>query len=287
MPQTYLQRLQGTAERRDRALISAVSTYQSQLLPIVQGAIGRTLTQINSELQIDPDGSIPNTAQNQRFLRGLDRRFMAMLRERGYDELNESFANSFDGQLPYFFETVEHLSQHMQRQLPRPRFSERDLKAFAGVKASSIAQLENEVWLAGARAVQKATFAIGGLAKNELGEVIAKEFSRTVSESHGIAVTGISTYYRTIAARGAEVVEEDLLDDEELAYTYLGPLDRLNRPFCLEKVRQAKLGRVWTRKQIDGMNNGTSLSSNVFIVCGGWRCRHQWGMVIRKKRKKR
>lgn len=287
MPQTYLQRLQGTAERRDASLISAVSTYQNNLFPVVQQSIGRIWALVNAGLEISPDGTIPNTPGNQRLLRSLDRRFMAFMREAGYDGLNEAFVQRFDGQLPYFFETIDHLSEHMRRELPRPQFNERDLRAFAGIKASTITQLENQIWLAGARAVQKATFAIGGLPKNSLTEVIAKEFSRPISEAEGIAVTGMSTYYRTIAARGAEIVEEDLLGDEEIAYTYLGPLDRLNRPFCLEKVRQAKQGRVWSREQIGRMNNGTSLSTNVFIVCGGWRCRHQWGMVIRRKQRRK
>ena len=52
-------------------------------------------------------------------------------------------------------------------------------------------------------------------------------------------------------------------------FLYSGPIDGRLRPFCLERV-----GRVFSRKAIDAMDNGRL--PNVYLTCGGHRCRHTW-----------
>lgn len=59
---------------------------------------------------------------------------------------------------------------------------------------------------------------------------------------------------------------------ENPSFIYLGPLDKLTRPFCQENV-----GRTFTLKEIRAKDNGTSL--DVFTFGGGYNCRHVWRPV--------
>jgi hypothetical protein len=52
-------------------------------------------------------------------------------------------------------------------------------------------------------------------------------------------------------------------------FLYSGPIDGRSRPFCLERV-----GRVFSRKAIDAMDNGQL--PNAYLTCGGHQCRHTW-----------
>jgi len=52
-------------------------------------------------------------------------------------------------------------------------------------------------------------------------------------------------------------------------FIYLGPSDTRNRPFC-----RAKVGKVFSRQEINALDNGQGL--DVMTRCGGWGCRHHW-----------
>jgi hypothetical protein len=55
-------------------------------------------------------------------------------------------------------------------------------------------------------------------------------------------------------------------------FGYFGPVDAKTRPFCMERV-----GKVYTRAQIEDMDNGTGMP--VMLTGAGWNCRHQWVAV--------
>jgi len=57
-------------------------------------------------------------------------------------------------------------------------------------------------------------------------------------------------------------------------YVYVGPVDAVVRPFCLQHV-----GRVYTRAEIDALDNGQL--PNVFVTGGGYNCRHLWAPISR------
>lgn len=85
--------------------------------------------------------------------------------------------------------------------------------------------------------------------------------------------TKARTLYDTLASiftRQVEVMKSSGADDEPFAY--VGPLDSKTRPFCIERV-----GRVYTRTEIDAMDNGQL--PNVFLTGGGYNCRHVWQAV--------
>lgn len=78
------------------------------------------------------------------------------------------------------------------------------------------------------------------------------------------------TYARTAhfaASREMKAQQADDLGVEN--FLYVGPNDSKTRSFCSERV-----GKVFTRKQIEAMDNGQGLSVRTYG--GGWNCRHDW-----------
>lgn len=74
-------------------------------------------------------------------------------------------------------------------------------------------------------------------------------------------------YDTTVSVFGRQV--EAMKAQPEDVFAYLGPMDEKTRPFCRRHV-----GKVYTRAAIDAMDNGQL--PNVFLVGGGWQCRHTW-----------
>jgi hypothetical protein len=61
------------------------------------------------------------------------------------------------------------------------------------------------------------------------------------------------------------------IPDDQL-YGYVGPVDGVVRPFCLEH-----LGKVYTKAEIDALDNGQL--PNAFLTAGGYNCRHLWAPI--------
>ncbi len=76
------------------------------------------------------------------------------------------------------------------------------------------------------------------------------------------------TFYDTTVNIFARQVEA-LKSSEDDVFAYLGPADLKTRPFC-----HARVGKVYTKPEIDAMNNGQL--PNVFLTGGGYNCRHSW-----------
>lgn len=72
------------------------------------------------------------------------------------------------------------------------------------------------------------------------------------------------------------------LQSEEPVWVYSGPQDRKNRPFCSAVVR---LKRAYTRQGVEALNLHPLLADyvppNVFMMCGGYNCRHAFIPVSR------
>jgi hypothetical protein len=71
-------------------------------------------------------------------------------------------------------------------------------------------------------------------------------------------------------ATGGDVLP---VPDDQL-YAYVGPVDGIIRPFCLEHV-----GKVYTKAEIDRLDNGQL--PNPFLTGGGYNCRHLWAPISR------
>lgn len=77
--------------------------------------------------------------------------------------------------------------------------------------------------------------------------------------------TAVSVFTRQVEAMKAK-------GDPEEVFVYVGPVDQVIRPFCA-----AHVGKVYTRAQIDALDNGQM--PNVFLTAGGWNCRHTFHAV--------
>jgi hypothetical protein len=99
----------------------------------------------------------------------------------------------------------------------------------------------------------------------DIDQVLETYGSRTASNIQSEINTGVAGFNRTVTFKKAQ----DLGLDK---FVYLGPLDKITRPFCRKVV-----GKVFTINEIKAMDNGQGL--DVMTYGGGYNCRHQWRPV--------
>lgn len=98
---------------------------------------------------------------------------------------------------------------------------------------------------------------------DEIIDALGETLDSTASEVQRLYDTQVSIFGRQVEA---EQTEE--LGDQQ-PYLYVGPIDSKTRDWCLERV-----GRVFTRAEIDDMDNGQI--ANTFLSGGGFNCRHSF-----------
>lgn len=99
----------------------------------------------------------------------------------------------------------------------------------------------------------------------DVDEILEKYGSRIASNVATEVNTGIAAFNRTVTFKKAEDVGLN-------KFVYLGPIDKITRPFCSKIVN-----RVFSIKDIKAMDNGQGL--DVMTYGGGYNCRHQWRPV--------
>jgi hypothetical protein len=92
-----------------------------------------------------------------------------------------------------------------------------------------------------------------------------------LAEAIDVELTQARTLYdTTVSVFGRQV--EHMKSRPDDVFVYVGPLDRVTRPFCREHV-----GKVYTREEIDALDN--KHLPNVFLTGGGYNCRHVFQAV--------
>lgn len=253
------------------ALDSVVSEFSTRLDGMVESARKALVKEMRAKVRVS-SGMVESITSNRKWLSNLDKRFMELLEEQGYGKLVSSYVGSFNGQFEWFDKVLAALSEDLDQPL-RVQFTRADREHFAAFKNGSEKQIIEVADRVAERARKQAEFSVGGSTVEELTEHLADTLDITVSQSEALAETAMTSFYRTISDRGYQIIESER-PGLELQYSYDGPLDKLNRPFCLKTERQSRNGKTWTRKQINQMRNGQL--PNVFVTCGGYRCRHQW-----------
>ena len=122
--------------------------------------------------------------------------------------------------------------------------------------------LAHDLWQATMRGV------LGGRDRGLILDDLAKRLDRSEAQMRTLYDTSLSIYGRQVEAIQAG-------NDPLTVYVYLGPDDEVTRPFCQERV-----GKEFTREQIDAMENGQI--PDVFLAGGGYNCRHLWLEVARE-----
>lgn len=107
-----------------------------------------------------------------------------------------------------------------------------------------------------------------GIYTGQPSSVLVKNLAQAIDRSRAQAQTLFDTQ---TSIAGRQIIAAETQASEQ-AYLYVGPVDGVVRPFCLEQ-----LGMVRSRPSIDALDNGQL--PNVFLTGGGYNCRHSWMAV--------
>jgi hypothetical protein len=247
---------------------SLLERFVEELRRLVQTAQTRVIATLQRQLSITA-GVIDQTPGNLRLLRNLNDLYMRELDRAGLDELLRSFVDSFQAQIKYVDQILRFLSDQMQTPLPRIRWTGADRDVLTSLQGNSVSSLETAIETVAAEAMKRTMFNVGGLKFGDLVATLTEKFETSIGVARTIGDTAMSTFYRTANDRAFQQIEAT--QKEPLKYSYSGPEDKLERPFCR---RLTDADRSYTREQIDRMDNGQL--PNVFITGGGYNCRHQW-----------
>lgn len=260
MPLTKAERLQIAAEREARLQDRLVESFARELLQVLKLATRKVRTLIR---QMDrPDRTASRVARQQALGRAIQLRrdLTRLLEEAGYQRL---LLEAMDAPLDRL--AAETLKTH------RIANSAASLSAVSVDTLGEFRRLRLAELLGVGEDIGPILFRTvldGVLSVRPTDELIADledALDTTYARARTVYDTAVSTYTRQ--------VEQTLTSGEpDELFLYVGPVDGKAREFCLKRV-----GRVYTRAQIDKMDNGQL--PNVFIVGGGWGCRHMWKRV--------
>lgn len=264
--------------RHDKYVTATVNAYTTRLEDIVATATARTIADLQGNLDILQDGSVANTAANQRVLRGLDSIFEDEMDAAGFASLNTSYAAQFPGQLTFLDEIIDKIGAELAKPLPGVKDAIRaeDKRVLASQQASAVSNLDTVVDMVAATAKRQVLMSVAGLSAKDLAATLATAFKRTVGQAESIADTAQVVFYRTVSERAFAVIEEDL-PGFSIRYEYEGPDDRITRAFCVHLLRAAK---TYTRDEISKMDNGQFPVGTVLTTGGGWNCRHSFVIAL-------
>lgn len=118
------------------------------------------------------------------------------------------------------------------------------------------------------RTVQNLT--VAPLSLSAAASSLSAQTGTALSRSYTLVNTGLASVQRRLHNQIAEALPED-----SLLRVYLGPQDRVTRPFC-----EALAGKAFSESEIQSLSNGTSLPP--LTGGGGWNCRHVWMPITRE-----
>lgn len=262
-------------KQHDDHITAILDAFTAHLEVILSRATASTIAKLSSRLSLTK-GEIDRTRANQKILRSLDSLFIEEMDAAGFGSLVNAFIDQFPGQITFFYDIFEQLSSAMKNPLPAVQFSTADTKYFASQGINAADMIRDAVVATAATAKQQALFNVAGVKIGDLAKSLAEKFEISLPRAKSLADTAISTFYRTVADRGYQIAEKGL-PANSILYSYLGPLDKITRPFCRPLETEARTGKMWDREQVDAMDNGQL--PNVFLTGGGWNCRHQWGIA--------
>jgi hypothetical protein len=247
-----------------------VATFKSHLQEIIQKATGHVAATLSGKLSIT-GGVIDQTPGNIKVLRNANNLFMKEINSAGYTRLVDAFTNEFPGQLPFLQDTIGYLGEQVKEKWPPLKFKADDLQVFNAVKLNAVSSLETVMEAAAGSAMTRGMFSVGGLKFTDLVDTLADKLAQSVPRAVTIADTSMSVFYRTMADRAYQAIEEGQPKERELKFIYQNPVDAITRDFCMDLMAA---GDSYTRDEIDEMDNGQM--DSVWLTAGGWNCRGQW-----------
>jgi hypothetical protein len=137
----------------------------------------------------------------------------------------------------------------------------RTLAALAEVGRANLLQQADDVAAALWRSLGQVLFTSRPV--DAVLEDLLDVFEDEVGNLQTLFDTQVSIYGRQVEALATADLEADQ------PYLYAGPVDLKTRTWCLERV-----GKVYTRAEIDAMDNGAL--PDAFLTGGGYNCRHSF-----------
>lgn len=275
-------RLVRVLQKRDSWITATSADFQTALEPIIRKAQRQLLAYLQANLQMR-NGVALNTQQNVALLSTVDDLYMQFLDAAGYTDLVKKFTSGFVVQIPFLQDTIDYTAKVSGHTLPAVSFSPDELNVLTSNAAVDLTSTMKSVGTAaiGRITAERALFGLAGLPFKRVVEIFQDEFGGSAKRNAMRAETAISVWYRQINDLQFQTIERALPGIQQ-AFVYLGPRDSRNRPFC-RKVLDMTAKKPLTRAEIDKLDNGTSLMP-VWTGCGGWGCRHTWGLWIPKKK---
>lgn len=135
------------------------------------------------------------------------------------------------------------------------------LQALATLTETNLLGTAEDVTTALVRAVSQ--FAFTATPVDEILASLAEVTSTQLAQVQTLFDTQTS-----ILGRQVEALATELLGPDQ-AFLYTGPVDGRTRDWCLQRV-----GKVYTRREIEQMDNGQL--PNAFVTGGGYNCRHSF-----------
>lgn len=255
---TKLSRLQRAAEREAEIQDFAVQAFERQLQLLVSRFLRRLRADL-AEWEVDDAGRLIGDAANLGRALAFRQQLGAWLQEEGFFELAlEVLGDPLDE----IARSVLATSRIANEAAKLSSFRD-TLHALKELRLADLLDVSEDI----ARELSRVTFE-GMLALRPVDALtldIADRLEVTQRQARTIYDTAVSTFSRQIEQLNADGTDDEL-------FVYVGPFDEKNREFCEERV-----GRVFTRADIDEMDNGQL--PDVFITGGGYNCRHTWKRV--------
>jgi hypothetical protein len=200
-----------------------------------------------------------------------------MLRESGFDDAVDLYVNNWDEL------SIDGLSDVMDAADIPLSFTSVDLDLMSQLQSFNIEKaLSIENALAQNLQSSIANMALGGASWSDTIPELRKRVDIDVNQHLKTQLnTGLSVFDRKIS-------EQKLDMAGVTTYRYYGPSDAVTRDFCKWVLNQQSKSSFdgWTKAEIEGMSSrsdwkkGSGGLGDVFTACGGWNCRHVFGVWI-------
>jgi hypothetical protein len=253
-------------DQHNAAVQRAAADLQDSMSDVAKKAVSAVIVYLLARL-VTRDGKILATADNAKLLSQVADLLNKAMVEAGLDSALADFSSQFDLQVGAYQTLLQTLRMPVAE---LPASSERFLSehrvaitlSFLGLAHTFASDMRDRALLA----INQTTNSLTSELLNHVDRISAafeREASSSLFEHYRLAGDILTTILATTTRK-------------PVLFVYDGPsaADPKIRPFCAALMSQAERGKVWTRAEINELDNG--MLPNVFVTCGGFNCRHQW-----------
>lgn len=252
--------LQSAWRDSDEVIQSLMESYSDRLNQVLLQADESLLGWLDTRASVGGELGGPRFRE---VMAALDRDAIAgALRQAGWDdlqgELSGAYREALDAAIPkYAGVPFEDFGGPFLRALEASL--DADLYEFQRLGMDLVGRLKGQI----------EQMAVSPISVRDAAGMLASQTGTTLARAQTLVNTGLAGVQRRLHSEVAAVIPE-----EDLVRLYLGPDDKVIRPFC-----RALVGKALTDEQISMLDNGSGLP--VISYCGGYNCRHDMIPVTR------